>query len=98
MTNSLSLNISKMCQPIPPNTSSFLSCSANKRVRNHRKVPGTQGQICLNSFDGIMREATNECPNLSSVPCPLVVIEATRQSGIIHGVNLALVEMGHLGF
>lgn len=44
-----------------------------------------------------MREATNECPNLSCVPSPFLVIEATRQDGIIHCVNLALLEMGHVG-
>lgn len=43
-----------------------------------------------------MREATNESPNLSSVPHPLLLIEATRRDRIIHAVNLARLEMGHL--
>lgn len=44
-----------------------------------------------------MGEARIECPNLSSVLPPRLVIEATRLDGIIHYVNLVLLEMGHLG-
>lgn len=44
-----------------------------------------------------MREASSAGPNLSSVLGPLLVMEATRWDGIIHCVNLFLLEMGHLG-